>query len=483
MDIRFDDLRGWIEDLEEKGEIRTVSNASLHEEVPALIDWICHQDGSPALLIDKMKDCENPLNIRFIVNLLGAPERLAYTFGLSARDKMGLVKEWKGKLNEHKQLPYKVVADGPILQNRLVGDEIDLTRLPIPKWHQRDGGAYIGTGNVVVTQDPDTGWVNLGTYRGQILGKNLVGNYVEPGKHAKLHREQWWAKGKPAPFALILGSDPLHFVFSSTHSHEEVCEYDLAGGLRGRPTEVVISDLTGLPIPAGAEIVLEGFMHPGEELDEGPFGEWTGYYAKEVKPEPVIRIERILYRDNPIIHAHPPVKPPSTITFYRAVEKSAEIWNALEAVGVPDVRGVWCHEAGGTRLFNIISIKQRYAGHAKQAALIASQCNEGVRMGRYVVVVDEDIDPTNLGEVIWAMSTRTDPEKSIDIIRRTYNAPLDPAMPEGQKLFTSRAIIDACRPYEWKDKFSPVIETDAEQLRNVEEKYRHLLERQSLVKS
>lgn len=135
------------------------------------------------------------------------------------------------------------------------------------------------------------------------------------------------------------------------------------------------------------------------------------------------------------------------------------IWDELEKAGVPNVRGVWCHEAGGGRMFNIVSIKQSYAGHARQAAMVASQCHAGAYLGRYVVVVDEDIDPSNTFDVLWAIASRSEPAESIDIINRCWSGPLDPRIPVGKKGMNSRAIIDACRPYEWKDDFFPVVES------------------------
>jgi 4-hydroxy-3-polyprenylbenzoate decarboxylase len=359
---------------------------------------------------------------------------------------------------------------------------VDLSLLPTPVWHPLDGGPFIGTGNAVVTRAPDSDWVNLGVYRGQVLGPNLVGNMIVRGGQGRMQREAWWREGKPAPVALILGCDPLIFLFGSMRLPDGVCEYDAAGGLRERPTEVVVSDLTGLPIPARAEIVLEGFMAPDDQMDEGPFGEWPGYYATGVNKEPVMRVERVYFRDNPIGLGSPPTKPPSTNAFRWGVVRAAELWKTLEAAGVPDVQGVWCHEAGGAYFFNVISLKQRYPGHARQAGLIATQIASW--MGRYVVVVDEDIDPTDLGQVIWAICTRTDPTQSIEIIRRTYTNGLDPMVGDGEALFTSRAIIDACRPFERLKDFAPVIEMDPALLRQVSEKFGYLLQpNQSLVGS
>jgi 4-hydroxy-3-polyprenylbenzoate decarboxylase len=138
------------------------------------------------------------------------------------------------------------------------------------------------------------------------------------------------------------------------------------------------------------------------------------------------------------------------------------IWEELEKCGVPNVKGVWCHEAGGGRLFNVVSIKQAYPGHSRQAGLITSQTHAGGYLNRFVIVVDDDIDPANLFDVVWAMSTRCDAAEDIEIIRKCWSGPLDPVIPKEKKGYNSRAVIDACRPYDWKDDFPPVAESSKE---------------------
>jgi 4-hydroxy-3-polyprenylbenzoate decarboxylase len=152
------------------------------------------------------------------------------------------------------------------------------------------------------------------------------------------------------------------------------------------------------------------------------------------------------------------------------------IWDELERAGVPNVRGVWCHEAGGGRMLNIVSIKNSYPGHSRQAGLITSQCHAGAYLGRYVVVVDDDIDPSSTFDVLWAMASRSEPAESIEIIRSCWSGPLDPRIPEGKKGLNSRAIIDACRPYQWKDKFPPVAESSPELNEATLKKWREVIE-------
>jgi len=176
-----------------------------------------------------------------------------------------------------------------------------------------------------------------------------------------------------------------------------------------------------------------------------------------VRDEPVLRVRRVYFRNNPIMTGAPPSKPPTEATFYKSFWRSAMIWDEMERAGIPDVAGVWCPPEGNTRLFTVVSIKQRYPGHARQAGVIASQCHAAAYLGRFTVVVDEDIDPTDMKDVIWAMTTRCDPVEDIEILRRCWSSPLDPIIPPNRKgrdsSFNSRAIIDACRPYEWMLQF------------------------------
>jgi UbiD family decarboxylase len=187
-------------------------------------------------------------------------------------------------------------------------------------------------------------------------------------------------------------------------------------------------------------------------MPEGPFGEWTGYYASNQPAVPVIRVKAVYHRNDPIMCGFPLLKPSSGDNLHFSLMRSASIWNALDEAGVPDVQAVWSHPSAG-RFMTVLAIKQRYPGHARQAAMIASQCRSGAYLGRYVIVVDEDIDITNSEEVIWAIGSRSDPVESIEILRRCWSGPLDPRIPVENKGFSSRAIIDATRPYEWHDKF------------------------------
>jgi UbiD family decarboxylase len=449
---QYRDLRDWVKMVADFGELRVLKGADWNLEIGAITEvfqrprhWA--DQPRPCFLFDEIKDY--PAGFRVLSGILSSPRRLALTMGLEeiVTERLELIKLVREKLKQAGTILPRFVKKGPILENIDAGDKVDLTKFPVPIWHEEDCGRYIGTGSITITRDPDEGWVNIGTYRVMLHDEKTVGFYISPGKHGRIHRDKYFEKGEPCPVVVSIGHDPLLLLLGTKEVDYRVSEFEVAGGIKNKAIDV-IKGVSGLPIPADAELVLEGEAVPGELRQEGPFGEWTGYYGSSSRPEPVIRVKRVLYRDNPIILGAPPSKPPNENSFPGSIVRAAMIWNELEKTGIPDITGVYSHEAGGHRLFIVIAIRQRYSGHARQAALALSQCHSAAYMGRFVVVVDDDIDITSLDDVVWAMCTRCDPEYGIDILRRCWSGPLDPIIPEERRGFSSRAIVDACKPYE-----------------------------------
>ncbi len=455
------DLRSWLQQVEAMGQLKRIEGADWDLEIGAIVEMVSRRSSSrPALLFDNIQDY--PQGFRVLAGILNSLSRLTLTTGME-RGISGIqfVREWRDRVRQPHTIPPVVVPWGPVLENTMTDNEVDLFKFPSPRWHEKDGGRYIGTGSITITKDPDSEWVNLGTYRVMVHDKNTLGFFVSPGKHGRIHREKYFAIGKPCPVAISFGHDPLLFLIASLQTPPGISEYDIAGGIRGEPIEVVKGEVTGLPLPAYAEIVVEGESLPTESRVEGPFGEGTGYYGSAERPEPIIRVKKVMYRNNPIITGVPPFRPPSDTSFFYRPCTSAIVWENMEKAGIPDVRGVWQHEAGHWG-FTVVSIKQQYPGHARQAGLLACQVQGGAYMGRYVVVVDDDIDPSNINDVLWAMATRSDPARSAQILHRCWSGPLDPIIPRGQKGFNSRLIIDACKPYEWLDQFPEEVGTSPE---------------------
>jgi UbiD family decarboxylase len=209
-------------------------------------------------------------------------------------------------------------------------------------------------------------------------------------------------------------------------------------------------------------------------LHEGPFGEWTGYYSASLRPVPAIQIERLYFRNNPIILGAPPGKPPNDYSYMRALLKSAMIQDELAKVGVRDVRAVWAHETGGGRLIIVVAITQRFCGHSRQAGYIAAQCQAAAYMNRFVIVVDDDVDPMNLEEVMWAVSTRCEPAEDIEIMRKSWGSKVDPLLADPSVPYNSRALIDACRPFEKLDTFPRVAQASPRLVRETVAKWKAL---------
>ena len=473
-DYFYNDLRDWIKKAEEIGELKYVDGASCELEIGTLTDLVCHSARRGSVLFRNIPGY--PSDYGVVINTLGAPKRLAMVIGVKAETTRELVEACGRRIAELKPIPPRYVDQGPVLENQYTGEEVDIRKFPAPLWHPKDGGRYLGTGSVTITRDPDQGWVNLGTYRVMVVGKDRIGFYVSPGKHGRIHREKYFAKGAPCPVAVSFGHDPLLLFVGSFEWPFGQSEYDVAGGFKGRPIEVIQGKHTGLPFPAHAEVVIEGEAVADERSEEGPFGEWTGYYASGMRQEVTVRIKAIYHRNGPIILGAPALKPPNGNTFVNSVIRSAKLKQDLRASGVSDVVDVWFPEEGGSRFLCVVSLRQRYPGHAKQVGLLALGNPSSAYMGRYVILVDEDIDVANNSDVLWALSTRTDPVRSIDVIRRLWSGPLDPIMTKEDGGFSSRAIIDACRPFERISTFPPAIETDHETARKVREKWGHVID-------
>ena len=475
--LAYHDLRKWIEEAQKLGEIKEVKGLSWQHDIGMVSEMALHDDNAPCFIFTDVPGTIE--GSRVLVNFFGG-KRKNMTLGFPTDlSKIELSEGFRVHYAaDMKRIPPKFVADGPVMQNVMTADAIDVTKFPVPQWHEPDGGRYVGTGSYNITRDPDDGWINCGTYRVMIHDEKSVGFYISPGKHGRQMRDKYQARGERMPVAIVCGGDPMSFLMGCSELPYGVSEFDIVGGIRGTPVEVIEGPVTGLPIPANAEIVIEGFVEPDNVRIEGPFGEWTGYYASDLRPEPVLDIKAIYYRDNPILLGCPPERPPDEICRYRAVVRSALLRDNIEKAGVPGVTAAWAHEVGSARLLLVIAIKQRYPGHARQAGHIASMCHVGAYCGRYTIVVDDDIDVSNLEEVVWALITRSDPATSIDIIRNAWSTPLDPRIEPERKAVgdntNSRAIIDACRPWHWRDKF-PAVNAPSPQQRSVAlQKFGHL---------
>jgi UbiD family decarboxylase len=465
--LAYRDLRDFIELSRGLGEVRDIARASWDVEVGALIEAVAERENpAPLLLFDDFEGL--PSGRRAAALTLGSVARCALALGLDpAAPKLELIRSGYRHIQEAvaRPIPPQTVSHGPVVEHVFCDDDVDLLQFPAPRFREHDGGRYIGTGVAVINRDPESGYVNVGTYRVQLHDRRTLGLWMSPGQQGLEICAAYWRQGRAAPVAMVFGMDPAIFMCAHGKIPWGLSELDVVGGLYGEPLDVVTGALTGLPLPARAEIAIEGEIPPPdtESRLEGPFGEWPGYYAVgtvgPAEEQPVVHVKAVYHRTSPILLAQPP-------TWYGAPTRalpfeSGALWGQLEAAGIPGITGVFQH----TMYFIVVSIRQLYAGHAKQAGLGVLACAAGARNGRYVVVVDDDIDVTSIDEVLWAIQTRSDPAGDIDVLDGMWSTPLDPRMSPSrraaQDYTNSRAVIYAVRPYSWRDSYPRVSRIDS----------------------
>ncbi|MBI2998851.1 MAG: UbiD family decarboxylase [Deltaproteobacteria bacterium] len=455
------DLRDWLDRVDEIGElIRIKEPVDCIEEMGAIGYLVAKQTPSPAILIEKTKGYEkSPVGAMHLWNILGPSlKRIALTLEEPPETPtVELIRRVKEKLKERK--PPREVArnQAPFYENSRTGNDVDLLELPIPKHWPLDGGRYAGTADAVITRDPDSGYLNIGTYRMMLQGKNQVGLYLSPGKDARLHITRAWQKDQPIQVAAAWGIDPLFMVIGSQTFPKNVSEYEFAGGVKGQPIPVVRGMATDLLLPASAEFVVEGVIGPNSVKKEGPFGEFPGYYGRPEAGCPLVEVTAVHYRSNPILtNALMADYPSNEQSGFFSIIRSARIWDDLEKLGIPGIRGVYCHPAaaGGFGM-TVLSLEQRYAGHAAQALALAAQVPGGAYYTKWIIAVDEDVDPTDTNQVIWAMSSRCNPVEDIDLLRNTWSTWLDPTQnPPEKRPYGSKALINACKEHRYLPVFA-----------------------------
>ena len=444
------DLRAWLALAETAGQIKHISaSVNPEEELAALTYLVARDERAPALLfesVDGASDC------RVLTNMLGASHaRYALAVGLDPALPLRALIRRTRDIMKRRIAPIEVDPNrAPVNEIVLTGGDIDLTALPAPKFWPRDGGRYIGTGDITFTRDPDSGRINVGVYRQMLHGRDRVGLYCSPGKHGRLDREAWWRRGQNCEVVAAYGIDPVLFMVGAQSFGMAQSELDVAGGLMGRPVELTRGVAVDLPIPARAEIVIEGVLRPNVTEMEGPLGEFTGYYGNVRAPQPVIEVKALHMRRAPILTAALMADYPSCeIGAYYAIMRSARVWDDLETLGVPGIEGVYAHPAAASGWgMLVVSLRQRYAGHVAQVLALAAQCPAAAYYTKWIVAVDEDVDPTDLNQVLFALSTRCSPADDIDIQRRTWSTGLDPSLfPPERRPYGSKALIDACKPH------------------------------------
>ncbi|MBW2038165.1 MAG: phenylphosphate carboxylase subunit beta [Deltaproteobacteria bacterium] len=462
------DLRDFIKECEEMGELKKIT---------AEVDWdlelshiakLNEEKQGPALLFENVKDYDSPV----LTSVCTTTERLSLIMGMPKDSTLvDLMRHWveKGEI----KVPPKLVDTGPCKENKMMADEVDLFKFPVPKFFPMDGGRFFGTAHFVVTKDPESDWVNVGTYRLQLLDKNILGTQFIKGKHSDIMLKKYQAMGKPMPVAVVVGCDPLLFLMGAARLSAFESEYDLAGSIRGEPIEVVRCETNDLIVPATSEIVVEGEVDADKFMEEGPFGEYTGYYSGVgSNPRNYIKVNCVTHRNNPVFMATTVGRAVTDTHMTMALTYGSTLWQQLVAMKIPGIKAIYCPPEGSGRFLAIISVKQMYPGHADQVLTAAISTEMGAYGLKTVIVVDEDIDPWDISRVMYALSFRFQPNRS-QVIKRGRSTPLDPSLPINAREITGRLLLDATIPYEWKEKPIP-IELDSEVVKKVESRWSEL---------
>jgi 4-hydroxy-3-polyprenylbenzoate decarboxylase len=449
----FSDLREYIEALQKEGElVRIEKEVDWDLELGAVIRR-SYDLRVPAPLFENIKGYPRGYRI------LGAPiglshqpgrslARLAMSLGFSSDATFQEIVE--GYISRKKERIKPLVVDnGPCKENIQLGNKVNLLTLPVPRIHEGDGGRYIGTWHLVATKDPDTNWVNWGMYRLMIIDEKTMGCLLRPDQHIGFHYYQKYeAREKPMEFAVAIGTEPVSSLVGALRVPTGVDEVDVAGGIRGEPVPVVKCETVDLCVPATSEIVIEGIVPPQERREEGPFGEYTGYLAHKSSPKPVFKATALTYRNDPIqVHScmGVPVDDSAVVT---TVVRAADILDDLRQKGFP-VKMVYLPAEAVSHLA-VISTKVPFANFAKHLAFSIWGSTAG-RTTWYLIVVDEDIDPTNMNEVIWALTTRCHPERGIFSTGSSWSIPLLPFLSpyEKEHYLGSQVLFDCTWPKDW----------------------------------
>jgi len=431
--------------VQDIGELTELEGVHWDKEMGSLTQLVHEQilDAPPALLFSRIPGY--PDNFRTLYGMLSSPKRLAMTLGISdpGNHRLDLLRAFRKKLNSVQLIPPQAVTHGPVLENIVRGEKVDVLKFPVPKHHENDPARFIGTGCAVILKHPDQELYNVGTYRSMVYNEREIGLEMNPGNDGGKIQRLYLERNQPMPVVICVGQHPLFYFVGATPQPRP--EFEVAGGLIGAPVDVIRGPTTGLPIPACAEIALEGFVHPQKIKPEGPFGEWMGYYASEIVDRPYVTVETILHRDDPILTCSAQHTPPDETYLLHALGNSAKVWTDLEALGVRGIQGVWQIEGGSGKKFLVLSIEQAFEGHARQVLHAAAASRGALFGGKWIVVVDTDIDPTNVIEVMWALSSRVNALDDMDFVRvAPTGSIIDPLT--GQ-YHNTRILVDATVPY------------------------------------
>lgn len=437
------DLRTWIEKLEAEEELKRIKTQVDWNGEIAEIQRRALEEREPALLFENIKGYENTWCRKLFMGGLIKGSYVALMLGLSKdASRQDIRQLLRRRLKE--PIEPERVDTGPVKENIIKGNDVDLFQLPVPKWHPLDGGRYINTWCGVVTRDPDNGKYNVGLYRGMIISRDKIGVFLVPAQGWGAHYAKYQQMGKPMPVAVVYGWDPsMGFTAGLPLS---IGEYEAMGAIRQEPVPLCQCETSELEVPASAEIVVEGTISTDlstYEL-EGPFGEATTYYSLPER-RPVIKVDCITFRNDPIYRGSLTgvgVITEDIITSFTGLP--AIMWNTLEHQDIPGILDIV------PMPIVVVKIHKTYQGQPRQIAAALWGSRIAINMGKIIMVVEEDVDINNPRALLGALLFRVDPEKDLVVFPMNLGTSADPArlVAEGVDLrygagLGSKLLIDA----------------------------------------
>lgn len=440
--MKFDDLRDFLNQLEEKGLLKRISQEiDPHLEMTEISDRTLRA-GGPALLFENPKGYSTPV----LTNLFGTTERVALAMGKEKVSELREVGEWLAYLKEPEppkglkamweklpifkqvlNMPTKKVSSPPCQEIVMEGDDVDLTKLPIMTCWPGDVAPLI-TWGLTITRGPYKKRQNLGIYRQQLISKNKIIMRWLSHRGGAIDFREWQEAnpGKPFPVSVALGADPATILGAVTPVPDTLSEYAFAGLLRGSRTKVASCLSNGLDVPATAEIILEGYLMPGEEAPEGPYGDHTGYY-NEVDDFQVMTVTHVTTRKDPIYHSTYTGRPPDEPAILGVALN--EVFVPIIKKQFPEIVDFYLPPEGCSYRMAVVSIKKQYPGHAKRVMLGIWSFLRQFMYTKFIIVCDDDVNVRDWNDVMWAITTRMDPSRDTTLVDNTPIDYLDFASP------------------------------------------------------
>jgi 2,5-furandicarboxylate decarboxylase 1 len=448
--MAYADLREYLSVLEKKGKLKRVKKQVDKDwELAAVCRQLFHKiapEKRPALLFENVKGFSIPV----AAGVLGASKQI-YALGLETDSVEGINRKWDEALGN--PIPPRMVKTGPCKENVLHGDQVNISKLPVPVWTVGEDPGPFFTSPYVITKDPETGNRNVGTYRMQVKGPNKTGFLIGVRQDAAWHIRRNNELNKPTPVAVVIGADPSIGYVSVSKMSDALDEFAVAGALRGEPVDLVPCETVPLEVPATAEIVLEGEIPANTLEPEGPFGEYTGYMGP-AGDQPFFKIKCMTFRNNPIYQAFISQMPPSESSCIRGVGREWPLFKHLKQVLRLPIKDLRLKEAGGSGAYCVVSLNKQFEGQVRQLMYGIWSMRTG--FGKITVVVDDDIDVWDDFAVDWALSWRVRPDRDVYIERDVQAVGLDPSqappsVPQHAPIrqVTSRIAIDATRKHEY----------------------------------